>query len=438
VARHPFGIHPALGDTADARPASAVRRRLLGLLGLLATLPVARAQPAGRVLVIGGGWGGLAAAAALRRLAPELSVTLVERQARFFSLPLSNRWLAGHLDPALLWRDYVAAAARHGYRWLHAEVDAIDRQKRQVTAGGARLDYDWLILACGIRHDYRAWFGDDAASAKLARDRFGGAYQSGEEVASLGRRLDAFAGGTLLMNVPAGPARCPPAPYERAIAIAHRLRRQGVPAHIILLDPGAGGPGFRELIARQYAAAITHVAHAPIRTVDPVARRVTTEFDDYRFDEALLLPPQQAGDLVWQAGLIGRDGEGRPTGWAAQDPLHLQATDDERVFVVGDAAGPVSPLFGHYAKTAQIAVALGAIAAAEIAARSRGGLPEAALPAGVCHVASGFEPPAALRIHVNYRRRGDGLIVQGTRQEQDPQPRDEDLAWLAGLLEPLF
>jgi NADH dehydrogenase FAD-containing subunit len=47
------------------------------------------------VVIVGGGWGGLAAARRLRRLAPELEVTLVERDAGFRSLPLSNAWLVG-------------------------------------------------------------------------------------------------------------------------------------------------------------------------------------------------------------------------------------------------------------------------------------------------------------------------------------------------------
>src|SRR3989338_8142589 len=48
-----------------------------------------------RVVIVGGGWGGLTAARYLRDLAPELEVVLVERSATFRSLPLSNKWLFG-------------------------------------------------------------------------------------------------------------------------------------------------------------------------------------------------------------------------------------------------------------------------------------------------------------------------------------------------------
>ncbi len=37
------------------------------------------------------------------------------------------------------------------------------------------------------------------------------------------------------------------------------------------------------------------------------------------------------------------------------------------------------------------------------------------------------------RIDNQYRLRGDGLIVQTTRQHYDPNPRGEDVAWAKGM-----
>ena len=73
------------------------RRTLLtALLGLCALpgRPLASAA-GGRVVVVGGGWGGLSAARHLRALAPQLEVILIDRRAEFWSQPLSNRWLLG-------------------------------------------------------------------------------------------------------------------------------------------------------------------------------------------------------------------------------------------------------------------------------------------------------------------------------------------------------
>ena len=402
--------------------------------------PPLRAAPAARVVIVGGGWGGLACARALRWVAPTLNVTLIERDAGFFSLPLSNRVLAGTLDAARLQFDARAAAARHGYLRIEAGVTAIDRDKRRVRWPGGEAAYDWLVLAPGIRYDWSPWFGDDTDAAALCAQRFPCGMRAGE-FADLRRLLDGYAGGDLLMNVPLQPARCPPAPYERAVAIAARIRRERLKARLILIDPGPGALGFRSLFAERYRDEIVHLTNATITHVDPVARRVRTEFDDIRFDAALLAPPQQAGELVWQAGLVGAEagGEGgRPGGWATVQPLSLRAVDDERIFVIGDAVGSVSPLFGHYPKSAHVAVRMAGIVAGEIAARAAGREAAAALPDSVCHVASDVAPAESLRIDARFHQRGDGVIVQTVRQHRDPQPRGEDEAWLASLVAEAF
>lgn len=419
----------------------ATRRRLLAGLAAVPCLlaaPLCAAPGKGRVLVIGGGWGGLAAAAELRRLAPELDVTLLEPNSRFFSLPLSNKLLAGQIDASRLYRDYASAAVRHGYRWVRAAVTAIDRDQRQVHTDAGRFAYDWLVLATGVRHDYSAWFGNDLAAAREASERYGAGFLAGDDIPALKRRIDGFPGGDLLLTIPPGPYRCAPAPYERASAIAHVFKQRKIKGRVILLDPGPGILGFRQLFADRYPEHITHVTHANVTQVDLAAKVVHTEFDQYRFDDAILMPPQQAHDLVRQAGLTGLDSAGKPTGWAAQDPLHLHAVGDERIFMVGDLLGPVSPLFGYYTKTGHMAVRLGTIAAAEIAARARGEIPGTVLPDGICHVTSDFALPEGLRIEASYRQRGDGVIVQTARQQREPQPRGEDMAWLDGMLSILF
>jgi hypothetical protein len=99
------------------------------------------------------------------------------------------------------------------------------------------------------------------------------------------------------------------------------------------------------------------------------------------------------------------------------------------VFVLGDALGPVSPLFGHYPKSGHMANRQARIVAREIVARASGGQPATMLPESVCYVLSDFEPLEMLRIDTRYRQRGDGLIEQTVRQQPDPNPRGEDIAW---------
>lgn len=391
-----------------------------------------------RVVVVGGGWGGLSAARHLRALAPQLEVVLLERNPSFFSMPLSNKWLAGLVDEKLLTHDYRAAAQAHGYTFLQAEVGAVDRERRRVHTAQGTVDYDWLVLASGIRHDYAAWFGDDARAVAQTRQNFFCAWTPGDEFRALKAKLDGFKRGDLVMTVPPLPYRCQPAPYERALMIGHLFKSRAVPGRLTLLDPNPLPQRFADVFREQYKDQIVHVPHARVKSVDPFAKTIATEFDDIRFDDAILMPPQQAGDLAWQAGLIGRDAEGKPTGWAAQDPLHLHAMGDERVFLAGDMIDRASPLFGHYPKSGHMAARLGRIAAQEIAARARGNAPETMLPESSCFVTTRLEPQESMRLDTQYRLRGDGLIVQTARQNVDPNPRGEDVDWAKGVFAELF
>ena len=63
------------------------------------------------------------------------------------------------------------------------------------------------------------------------------AYNDGAQVALLRRQLEAMEdGGTVVITSPVNPARCPPAPYERASLIAHYLKTKKPRSKVIVLD----------------------------------------------------------------------------------------------------------------------------------------------------------------------------------------------------------
>ena len=114
-----------------------------------------------RVVVVGCGFGGLAAVRALSRA--EVEITLVDRTNHHLFQPLLYQVAAASLTaPA------VAAPARHVLRRemargnltvLQAEVRAVDAAAREIRLDdGARLPYDHLIVAAGATHSY---FGHD-------------------------------------------------------------------------------------------------------------------------------------------------------------------------------------------------------------------------------------------------------------------------------------
>jgi len=386
-----------------------------------------------RVVIVGGGWGGLSAARHLREVAPDLEVVLLEKNAAFWSHPLSNQWLVGLADGRHLVHDYLAAAKAYGYTFMRSAVTAIERDARRVVTGQGYLSYDWLILAVGIRYDFAPWYGDDRRAAEHTQQHYPAAFIAGEETRALRKKLESFSGGDLVMTIPPMPYRCPPAPYERACMIGWWLKTRKIKGKLIVLDPNPMALGFDRVYRQHYADQIVYVPQAAVKSLDPFARTVITDFDTIRFDEAILMAPQQAGDLVWQAGLIAKDSAGKPTGWADQDEVHLHARGDERVFLIGDLIDKASLLFGHYPKSGHLANRLGRIAAQEIAARAAGAEPPNLLPDSVCFVHANVEPMEMIRIDATYRTRGDGRIVQTMKQAYDPNPRGEDVQWAEAM-----
>ncbi len=114
--------------------------------------------PGPRVVVVGAGFGGLAAA---RRLAgAPVRVTVVDRRNHHLFQPLLYQVATAGLSPGDIAYPIRSVLRRQqNARVLLAEVVAIDVVKRQVELADGMLGYDFLILAAGAGH---AYFGHDA------------------------------------------------------------------------------------------------------------------------------------------------------------------------------------------------------------------------------------------------------------------------------------
>ena len=106
-----------------------------------------------RVVIIGGGFGGLEAAKALRKA--DVRVTLLDRQNHHLFQPLLYQVATAALSPA-----DIAEPLRHILRKqenaevILGEAERIDVHRKKVVTAEGELDYDFLIVAAGARHSY--------------------------------------------------------------------------------------------------------------------------------------------------------------------------------------------------------------------------------------------------------------------------------------------
>lgn len=397
-----------------------------------------------RIVVAGGGWGGLTTAKHLRLLAPQAEVVLLEKNNVFFSCPLSNKWLVDMVDDSFLTYDYLSVSERHGYRFVQCEVLEVDRGARRVHTSKGDIDYDFLVLAPGIRYHYEAWFGNDRQAAEATRARFPAAYIPNAEHHHLKRALHSFKGGDWVMNLPPPPQRCPPSPYERACMVAWYFKTNNIKGRVTILDHKPGitpiGPGFKAAFEELYKDYITYVPNAHVLEVDPFNKRIKTKAGDMQFDHAVLMAPHQAGDMAWRADAVGRDAQGKATGWAEVDPLKLHLASDDRVYVIGDAVGVVSPSFRYYPKAAHVANSHGHIVAGYIAERLAGRQPANKLPDNLCYMMVNGSPREAINVQFDYSLNAKGEIMQAQIDDNERRPElaAENFRWASLKFNDMF
>ena len=106
-----------------------------------------------RVVIIGGGFGGLEAAKALGKV--DVRVTLLDRNNHHLFQPLLYQVATAALSPA-----DIAEPLRHILRKqenaevILGEAERIDVHRKKVVLTDGELDYDFLIVAAGARHSY--------------------------------------------------------------------------------------------------------------------------------------------------------------------------------------------------------------------------------------------------------------------------------------------
>ncbi|MBM3266335.1 MAG: NAD(P)/FAD-dependent oxidoreductase [Candidatus Sericytochromatia bacterium] len=340
-----------------------------------------------RVLILGGGFGGIVAANALRALLPaEHHVTVIERQSAF-APGANNLWIMlGDAQRQLRPRPVAALEAR-GVAVVADEIRAIDPAAVRVeTAAHGALSADFLVIALGAELDMTLIPGLAAAAET---------YYTAEGAARCRDRLGAFEGGDLVTLVSRMPYKCPPAPYEAAMMLGDLLERRGIRARAKLAiytpEPqplGTGGPVMGDALKKMLAMrGIKLATGMTAAEIDPAGREIRFE-DGSRahFDLLLAVPPHVAPGVVREACLA------KP--WIPVDRFTCEVPGlDGRVYAIGDVTSialpgrhnPDVPL--NLPKAGTFAESEARVVAKHIASKILGGASDAAFDGyGECYV----------------------------------------------------
>jgi sulfide dehydrogenase [flavocytochrome c] flavoprotein chain len=311
----------------------------------------------GRVVVVGGGFGGSTVARYLRLWHPGIDITLVERNEQFISCPLSNLVVGGHKQLGELTRSYAGLAAQ-GVKIVRGEVVAIDAPGRNVRlADGRSLPYERLVVSPGVDFmtEQVAGLGTPAAQQRILHG-----WKAGPQTLALRQQLEAMPdGGVFAMTIPRSPYRCPPGPYERACMVASYLKQHKPKSKVLVLDANPEVQSkkalFERAFSQHYDGLLEYRPNAELKEVDAASRTAKLEFETVQADVLNVIPPQRAADIARSAGLITVNNRWVGVNWLTMESLAVPG-----IHVLGDATfpGPGMPKSAHMAnQQAKVAAA---------------------------------------------------------------------------------
>jgi len=313
-----------------------------------------------RVLVLGGGFGGLAAAHELRRvLPPEDEITLVAARDHFY-VGFAKLWDVAGIRPLADGTRSLSALERHGIRFVHAEITAIDAETRAVQTTAGALDGDGMVVALGTGQQAAHTLPDGAFNLYDA-----------EALPAIRAALGELTTGRLLVSILGAPYLCPPAPFEAALLLHEWLEAQGrAEVEVVVTTPQpitlpVAGPDASHFVAEQLTE--RGVGVLTEHAVDAVDAGAVRFGNGERLEWSVLLGVPAAAPRPAVAASVLAE----PSGWIKPDRSTF-ATRVERVYAVGDCT-MVPTATTQLPKAGVFAAAEGHVAAVNLAADLHGG-----------------------------------------------------------------
>jgi sulfide:quinone oxidoreductase len=219
---------------------------------------------------------------------------------------------------------------RRNIKVIQSEILGIDPTRQEVALSNERINYDYLIVALGLqtRPDLVPGFAEasihpwEMESAVRLRDR-----------------LATFDGGRIIVGVPLGPYRCPPAPYEAQWMLDGYFRQRGVRDRVEIeyftRDPEPTGEAHDTLVwmdAESRRRNIKQNYDFVVRSINAERKEVEGLYSyKLNYDLLVMVPPHRPAQVLLDSGLADTESGIR----VDYDTLK---TKWDNVYAIGDCA----------------------------------------------------------------------------------------------------
>jgi sulfide:quinone oxidoreductase len=278
-----------------------------------------------RVLILGGGFGGIAAAHRLKqKLGNEVEVILVDRRQNFM-VGFRKSWALIGESTLEAGQKPIASLSRIGVDVRRGTVDVIVPQEKVAVIDGERIEADAIIIALGAdlipeavkgfkEHAFNVYDPLDIPRAEQA--------------------IREFKGGRVVIGIFGAPYKCSPAPYEMSLLLNEKFKARGVHADVAVFSPQPmslpilGQASCDTIEGRLEENGIKFYPNHKATSIE--AGEVV--FGDKRIGYDLLLgvPPHKPPLVVRESGLVSEE-----SGWVEINPLTME-TAFKDVYAIGD------------------------------------------------------------------------------------------------------
>ena len=254
------------------------------------------------VVILGGGFGGLAAANKLRDSldSSHLKITLIDKKD-WFMVGFTKLWI---INGTRTFDNSIAdinKISKKGINFIKDKIDDITFDSKTVKTKSQNIPYDFLIIALGTK----------LMPGKIpGLEEYGMNLYDHEQLVEIKQKIESMTSGKLAISIMDMPYKCPPAPYEASLLINSMLHKIGVrksiaidiysPAPVTL--PTAGPDVSKQILEMITAQNITFHGSCKIKVVDK-NKLIFTDGQHFDFDLLLAIPPHTVPEVIYKCGL---------------------------------------------------------------------------------------------------------------------------------------
>ena len=251
-----------------------------------------------QILILGGGFGGLAAANELKTNLPDAKITIIDKKD-YFMMDLVKLWIIKGTRQFETSKRPLQSLTKKGIDFVNEAAVAIDTNQKKVRTTTREFSYDYLIIAAGV---------------DLAPEKIPGLLENAmilydlEHVQKIREKILQMRSGNLAFAITGMPYKCPPAPFEAALIISTMLEELGT-RNSISIDfyslapitlPAAGPEVSKELLDILESEKIKFYGNRKTISVE----QNLIKFEDgstEKFDLLIAVPPHKAPKVVYDS-----------------------------------------------------------------------------------------------------------------------------------------